>query len=78
VTISVTEATQYNRAMKAAYAWWTTEFIDGLRVEVNDAPRDTEARNTIIVMASADAGQTPATKEVIYFELSQELCRLQG
>jgi hypothetical protein len=57
----------------SAYAWWTAEFIDGLRVEVNDAPRDSEARNTIIVMASADAGQAPTTKEVIYFELPQEL-----
>jgi hypothetical protein len=32
VTISMAEATEYNRAMKAAYAWWTAEFIDGLRV----------------------------------------------
>ncbi len=65
VTISAAEATQYNRALKMAYAWWTAEFID--------APRDSEARNTIIVMAAVDAGEAPTTKEVIYFELPQEL-----
>jgi hypothetical protein len=39
IDISRAEASQYQRSMKAAYAWWTREFIDGLRVEINDAPR---------------------------------------
>jgi hypothetical protein len=73
VTISIAQATQYNRALKAAYAWWTAEFLDGLRVEVNDSPKDSETRNTLIVMASAESGQSPSPKEVIYFELPQEL-----
>lgn len=73
VTISVAQASPYNRAMKAAYAWWTAQFVDGLRVEINDAPRDSETRNTIIVMASAEERQGPAPKDVIYFELPLEL-----
>lgn len=73
VTISTTEASLYQSWMKEAYAWWTAEFIDGLRVEVNEQPRDSEARSTIIVMTAIEAGQTPATKERIYFELPLEL-----
>lgn len=73
VTISIAQASPYNRAMKDAYAWWTAQFVEGLRVEINDAPRDAEVRNTIIVMASAEERHGPALKEVIYFELPLEL-----
>jgi hypothetical protein len=73
VSISIAQASRYNRAMKDAYAWWTAQFVKGLGVEINDAPGDAETRNTIIVMASAENGHRPAPKEVIYFELPLEL-----
>lgn len=69
VTISVATASQYESWMKEAYAWWTGQFLDGLKVEINDAPKDSESRTTIIVMAASDGSGEPLPRERIYFEL---------
>lgn len=69
ITISVATACQYESWMKEAYTWWTSQYIDGLKVEINDAPRDSEARATIIVMAASESARQPSPGEKIYFEL---------
>lgn len=73
VDTAVAQATLYQSWMKDAYAWWTAQFIDGLRVEINEQPRDSESRVTLIVLAAIDRGQTPKPKDVIYFELPDDL-----
>lgn len=73
VNIARATAAQYEGWMKDAYAWWTAQFVEGLRTEINDAPRDSETRTTIIVMAASDGTGIPNSKERIYFELPEAL-----
>lgn len=73
VDTAVAQASVYQSWMKDAYAWWTAQFLDGLRVEVNDQPRDSEARVTLIVLAAIESDQIPKPTDVIYFELPDEL-----
>ena len=53
--------------MKEAFAWWTREFIEGLRTEI-DIPQDWNTVRTILIFASAPTGDRPATGEHLYFE----------
>jgi hypothetical protein len=73
VDTAVAQASLYQSWMKDAYAWWTAQFIDGLRVEINDQPRDSESRMTLIVLAAIESGQIPKPRDVIYFELPDDL-----
>ena len=44
---SFSQAVPYDPTLKEAYAWWTREYFEGLRIEANDVPKDFEARNTV-------------------------------
>jgi hypothetical protein len=62
------EAVPYSPGMKEAFAWWTKEFIEGLSTEV-DIPKDWSTVRTILIFASAAAGDRPNTGEHLYFEI---------
>lgn len=61
------DAVSYDPTMKDAYAWWASEYFDGLRIEVEDAPRDTAGSRTVVIIAELVAG-APQRDEVVYFE----------
>jgi hypothetical protein len=54
--------------MKEAYAWWTREFIEGLKAEIHLPPDQTSPR-TILIFASAARRDRPRTGDQLYFEL---------
>lgn len=58
----------YSPGMKEAYAWWTREFIDGMKVEMN-IPQDWTTVRTILLFASAARGDRPKTGDHLYFEI---------
>lgn len=62
------QALPYTPDMKEAYAWWTREFIDGLKAEVG-IPNDWTTVRTILLFAEAPYGLRPATGDHLYFEL---------
>ena len=46
----------YTPAMKEAFAWWTREFIDGMKAEMK-IPQDWSTVRTILLFASAARGE---------------------
>jgi hypothetical protein len=50
VAEAVAQSVPYDPAMREAYAWWTGQFLDGLRAKVADIPDDAENKRTIVVM----------------------------
>ena len=62
------QAVKYSSGMKEAYAWWTREFIDGLKAEVR-LPQDWTTVRTILLFASAAKGDRPKNGDYLYFEI---------
>lgn len=58
----------YRSDMKEALAWWTGEFIDGMKAEMM-IPRDFTIVRTIIIFATSRDGQLPKAGDQIYFEI---------
>ena len=78
VAEAVAQSVPYDPAMKEAYAWWTGQFLDGLRAKVADIPDDAENKQTIVVIAAQAKGALPQKDEVIYFEIPEALGRIQS
>lgn len=78
VAEAVAQAIPYDPAMKDAYAWWTGQFLDGLRAKANDIPDDAESKRTIVVIAAQAGGALPRTDEIIYFEIPEALGGIQS
>jgi len=72
------QAVPYDASMKEAYAWWTREYFDGLSAEANDAPRDSESKRTIVILAAHEGGPPPAVGDNIYFELPEALKEIRS
>jgi hypothetical protein len=73
VTEAVAQAVPYDPVMKEAYAWWTTQFVDGLRAKTIDTPRDAEGKHTIVIIAAQASAALPQKGDIIYFELPEAL-----
>jgi hypothetical protein len=75
VAASIAQAVLYDSTMKEAYAWWTTQFIDGLRMKASDIPDpdDAENKRTIVVIAAFSGLQPPKSGDVVYFEIPEAL-----
>jgi hypothetical protein len=54
--------------MKESLAWWTREFIEGLRAEVQ-LPKDWTVGRTILVFAKATRTDRPSAGDEFYFEI---------
>lgn len=73
------QSTQYTPAMKDAFAWWTEQFIEGLRQQIGaDEDDDVENRKTIVVLAARSDQGVPKKGDVIYFEVPEALRLLRG
>ena len=62
------QAVVYSAAMKEAYAWWTREFLEGMKAEMR-LPQDGIIVRTILLFASAARGDRPKAGDNIYFEI---------
>lgn len=67
VSTCVARAILYDPTMKDAYAWWTSEYLRGLRIEVEDAPRDAKGGRTVVIIAELVAA-APRQNDIVYFE----------
>lgn len=75
---SFSQAVPYDPTLKEAYAWWTREYFEGLRIEASDVPRDFEAKRTIVILAAISNGRLPKTGDIIYFEIAEELREIRS
>ena len=75
IATSAGQAALYDQTMKEAYAWWTTQFIDGLKVKVSDIPDpdDAENKRTIVVIAAFSGLKPPKRGDLVYFEIPEAL-----
>jgi hypothetical protein len=62
------QAVKYSSGMKEAFAWWTREFIDGLKAEMR-LPQDWTTVRTILLFAAAAKSDRPKTGDHLYFEI---------
>jgi len=62
------QATQYTQDMKEAFAWWTREFLEGMKAEIK-IPPDWITVRTILILGIHAPSHTPAVGDDIYFEL---------
>ena len=72
------QAVQYDPSMKEAFTWWTREYFAGLRAEANDAPKESEAKRTILMLAAQATGPIPKPAEIIYFEIAEALREIRS
>ena len=68
-------AVRYSPDMKAGYAWWTREFLDGFRIFASDLPRDADNHPTVLVLLHRPAQGVPRPGHHIYFELPEATSR---
>jgi HKD family nuclease len=77
ITEAQQQATPYKPSMKEAYAWWTREFIDGMKAEVK-IPVDSVSVRTILLFATAPTGQRPNVGDQLYFEIPEGIERIDS
>lgn len=70
------QAVPYSPGMKEAFSWWTSQFIEGLRDKANDAPREGEAKKTIVVLSVKADDPLPKKGDIIYFEIPSALGKI--
>jgi hypothetical protein len=75
---SFSQAVPYDPTLKEAYAWWTREYFEGLRIEASDVPKDSEGRPTIVILAAVSKGPLPKPGDIIYFEIEEELREIRS
>lgn len=68
----------YSPSMKEAFAWWTVQFLEGLKDKANDAPRDGEGQPTIVVICVRPEDTLPQADEIIYFEIPSALGQIDS
>lgn len=71
------QAIPYDPTMKQAYAWWTREFIDGIKAEMR-LPTDWITVRTILLFAQSENGEYPATGDHLYFELPEGIEQIES
>lgn len=64
------QAVAYDPSMKDGYAFWTREFIDGLRAEMG-IPQDWQSIRTILLFAATENDRLPKVGDEFYFELPE-------
>lgn len=75
---SYRQAAPYDPSLKEAYARWFREYLEQLRIDATDMPRDDEGRRTIILFAQAPPSRVPSPEERIYFEIDQRITKVNS
>jgi len=63
--------------MKESLAWWTREFIDGMRAEVR-LPHEWITVRTILVFSARAKGQRPNLGDELYFEIPAGIQQIES
>jgi hypothetical protein len=63
------QAIAYDPGMKAAYAWWTNQFMLAPASEAGDVSPDAVSTRTLLILAQSENGNVPLADEIVYFEL---------
>src|SRR5262249_2557570 len=71
------QAVPYASGMKDALAWWTREFIDGMRVE-GGLPRDWSQVRSILLLGARDNGLRPKIGDELYFEIPAGIQQIES
>ncbi len=58
----------YSPGMKEAFAWWSREFLEGMKAEMR-IPQDWSTVRTILIFATAATGDRPKAGDNLYFEI---------
>lgn len=77
IATATNQAVPYSPEMKEAFAWWTQEFLDGLKAEIA-VPRDWATVRTILIFAAGTKGDRPRTGEHLYFEIASGIEQIQS
>jgi HKD family nuclease len=72
------QSQRYSPNDKEALAWWTRQSFEGIRDKANDAPRDSENKRTLVILAESTSSKIPARGEIVYFELPLALGRISS
>jgi hypothetical protein len=75
---SLAQSVRYSPLMKEAFTWWTSQFVEGFREKVNDQPRDSESKRTIVIIGVESSGDMPRKDDVIYFEIPEALHQINA
>jgi hypothetical protein len=75
---SYSQAQIYNTALKEAYARWYADYLERLRIEIGDMPRAGVGGRTLVLMAEAATGSSPAVGQAIYFDLDKRIERVSA
>ncbi len=70
------QARLYDSSMKAAYAFWFREYLNGLLAEIKE-PRDITNTRTILIFAESAKGSDPSAGDMVFFEIPLGIEQLQ-
>src|SRR5258708_3363557 len=71
------QSVTYSSDMKEGFAWWTREFIDGMRAEVA-LPQESTITRTIIIFATVKGGGQPKLGDHLYFEIPSGIEQIES
>ncbi len=77
IEIAEYQAVAYTPALKEAFAWWSREFIEGLKVEIG-LPQDWTSIRTILIFAAAEQRDRPRAGDHIYFEIPEGIEQIES
>jgi HKD family nuclease len=66
------QAITYDPTLKEAFAWWTRDYFDALRIRANDFPKEFVITSSILVFVKKGK-RLPRIGESLYLELSEAL-----
>lgn len=78
ISTARTQAVEYSPAMKEAFAWWTREFFNGLRAEIEVPAQETISARTILLFAGAAKTDRPRAGDRLYFEIPAGIRQIQS
>lgn len=75
---AVQQARIYDPLMKEAYTWWTLQYINGLKQQFNDIPKETNGGETILIIAKQSGKQQPKEGNSVYFEIPAAIGQIRS
>jgi hypothetical protein len=73
------QSIQYSPIMKESLAWWTREFIEGMRAEVQlPNPDDWRSARTILIFVQANKNERLLIGNKLYFEIPEGIDKIES
>ena len=77
ISLASAQSIVYKPEMKEALAWWTREFIEGMKAEM-EMPADSTTVRTILIFAYAAKAARPKKGDQIYFEIPSGIEQIES